>query len=374
MRNSFKELLMVRKNIKNKLLEPEVNPPPHAALIALNRLCRDNGGKKKCSHWKQTSRPDRHDSGVVFSKCQVLLWPLSSFRAVQGKAGFVCWEMYVSLWHCVYQCVCVGVCVGGSIYCPCFGPLPLVSTCPGLRLLSSSFWSSSSPPHPSLPHSPPEFFTSSPYYHLLFQGAPLHPSPDFSCTQILLLQSSFIATPFLPPFPRLSSYSFSDSPGKTCWLSQPRTHTMIPSLLSGQQRTQPHQFSILSKERKSQGWRRAGRMTFFLIWGMFIKHKGRPAFGGESWSTGHSKCKRSVQRAINIHWWWAKTDSTVLGRFKHESLQFSFVPGSQTFAFLVLCDTILNIFDQRSNLNTSPWALGCFNLDQEMSEMKIVTA
>lgn len=69
------------------------------ALIALNRLCRDNSGKKKCSHWKQTTYPDRPDSGVAFSKCQVLLWPLSSFRAIQGKAGFVRWEQYVFLSH-----------------------------------------------------------------------------------------------------------------------------------------------------------------------------------------------------------------------------------------------------------------------------------
>lgn len=64
-----------------------------AAIIALNRLCRDNGGKRRKSHsriwiWKQTSYLNRHDSGVVFSECQVLLWLFASFRA-EAKRGFV---------------------------------------------------------------------------------------------------------------------------------------------------------------------------------------------------------------------------------------------------------------------------------------------
>lgn len=168
-------------------------------------------------------------------------------RAVQGKAGFVQWEVYDT----VYKVVCIGV-------------LPLRS--PSLFLLSQHALNSS-------------FFSSSFLTIILsscFSLAPKSSPPVVSvCPLIPLLvflplsisHTDLIAAIFFQCLLR-SSYSFFDSPGKTCWLSQPCTHTMSPSPLSRQRWTQPHQFHLL-KRMKAPRLRENQEndfLSFFLIW------------------------------------------------------------------------------------------------------------
>lgn len=97
--------------------------------------------------------------------------------------------------------------------------------------------------------------------YLLFHPSIMHSfipnaSPPPALCQLLSLMNTPLL-PFLPPhfpsflcpgliatilFDRLfvSSYSFSDGLGKTCWLSESGMHTINPALVSGQQRVQPH--------------------------------------------------------------------------------------------------------------------------------------
>lgn len=201
--------------------------------------------------------------------CQVLLWLLS-------PSGAVRWEMYVGflggvllLFGTLILCIPKGGCMGVL-----WGVL--VSTCPQLRLLSRSFWSSilpssSFPPHSLLPN-----FSPPPPPPLHVSGCPLIPLPCSSPTSppcLLSLLCFFAAILFHCLL--LSSYSFSDSPGKTCWLSQPDTHTMDPSLLSRQQRTQPHQFHPLKRRKEATLKESRERKKDVFIWRMFIKHKSR---------------------------------------------------------------------------------------------------
>lgn len=141
--------------------------------------------------------------------------------------------------------------------CVCLYMLTLL--CPSLFLWSQH--AHDSPPS----FSSPKFFTCfAKHPTSCFRGPTSRPSLALTTLRRLCLPPLFF---FLarwsyccnPPHPRLppiqilllSSYSFSDRPGKTCWLSLPNTRTMTPSQLSRQQRISP----ILSKVRKNQDWR-----------------------------------------------------------------------------------------------------------------------
>lgn len=195
-------------------------------------------------------------------------------------------SMCCTLWHFgVLTCVCVCACVYRL-------PLPrrsrpLLSQHASTRLLSKSFWSSSSLVLFS-PHSSPSLFITASCFRVPLGTPPLPfllspPRLPLSCSLILLPQSHFIASPFyLHP----SSYSFFlTALGKLVDLVSPARTQWSPACCPGNTGRSLTN-SILSKEWKDKDWRRAGRMTFLLIWGMFIKHKSRPASGGQSWSAG----------------------------------------------------------------------------------------
>lgn len=113
-----------------------------------------------------------------------------------------------------------------------------------------------------------------------------------------VLHADLIAA-ILFQWPQLSSYSFSDSHGKTCWLSQSCTLTMTPDPLSGQQWTQPHQFQLV----KSRDWRRPNRMTFFLIWGDLHQIQRYALRKG---ADGQDNGESTALRAINVNSFWVK--------------------------------------------------------------------
>ena len=196
-------------------------------------------------------------------------------------------SMCCTLWHFgVLTCVCVCVCVFTD--CPCPGTLcPSCPNMPGLGFYPNLF-----DPHPPSFSSPHILHLLSPSPPLV-SGCPSVPLPcpfllsppclPLFCSLILLPQSHFIASPFyLHP----SSYSFFlTALGKLVDLVSPARTQWSPACCPGNTGRSLTN-SILSKEWKDKDWRRAGRMTFFLIWGMFIKHKSRPASGGQSWSTG----------------------------------------------------------------------------------------
>lgn len=199
---------------------------------------------------------------------------------------------------CVW-CVCVRVeCVSLLLrpYCPCFGPL--LSSCLNTPMTKAFI----------LLILPSLIFFSQ-IVHLLpvppfVSGCPLVPLPScphiftsllsFSCTLILLLKS-FHSHPFPPPTPLPCSptISFLTALGKLVDLVSPARTQWSPACCPGNNGRSLTNF-ILSKEQKKRVWRRARRMTFFLIWGMFIKHKSRPTLEGGI--AGFD------QRAINIHW------------------------------------------------------------------------
>lgn len=168
--------------------------------------------------------------------------------------------------------VCAFVSIG--VTCPYFGPLcpsclNMLRTKAFIQFLLILFLPSSSFP-PSF--SSPEFFASL-FYHPSITTSPrthpplLAPLLYFPCTHWSYCCNRLSLPPFslptAPPNLLPSSYSFSDSPGKTCWLSQPRTPTMIHSLLSRQQRTQPHQFHPFKRMKEPRLKESRERMTFF---------------------------------------------------------------------------------------------------------------
>lgn len=235
------------------------------ALIALNRLCRDNSGKRNAAI-QRTGFGNRQAASIVIT---VTLY----FQSVRSYYGYylhserhkaLCDRRYMCFFHrlhfdtvypevceCALVCACVSV---GVPTCPFFWPSLLLSRhargfCP---LLSD--------PHLSLPYpllqilhlqSQPSLILGFPPVPHLLLVVVFHPHilPHaclfYACWSYF--SNLFHCHPFLPnhcatPLILLSSYSLSDSPGKTCWLSYPYTHTMFPSLLSRQQQMQPHQF------------------------------------------------------------------------------------------------------------------------------------
>lgn len=132
---------------------------------------------------RKTGFLNRHDRGAGFSKCQLPLCPLSSFRAVQGKAGFVRMEMYVFLSY-----VCAFMCVHGRTHCPCFGPLcssclNMPRTFPFIQIFLIPLLLSQNLHHPSVPC-------------LLFQGVP-SPPPLTPLPSFFFLHADLIAAIFL---------------------------------------------------------------------------------------------------------------------------------------------------------------------------------
>lgn len=213
-------------------------------------------------------------------------------------------SMCCTLWHFgVLTCVCVCVCLQ-TAPAPALSA-PLVPTCLDSAFIQIFLIL-------ILPRSLlPTFFTFSLHHRLLFQGAPRYPSPALpslpSSPPPFLLTDLIAAIPFhcLPLLPPpLLLFLFSDSPGKTCWLSQPRTHTMIPGLLSGQHWTQPHQFHPF-KGMKGQRLKESRENDFLYSYGECSSNTKVGLLQGgrvEAQDNG----KRSVQRAINIHWRFAK--------------------------------------------------------------------
>lgn len=181
---------------------------------------------------------------------------------------------------------------------------PLVATCHWF--LSDYFY----PLPPTLFFPPSKILCLSPTSHISTScfRAPLVPLSQSFCSApgprphpplfFSVLHADLIAA-ILFQRPQLSSYSFSDSHGKTCWLSQSCTLTMTPDPLSGQQWTQPHQFQPV----KSRDWRRPNRMTFFLIWGDLHQIQRYALRKG---ADGQDNGERSALRAINVNSFWAK--------------------------------------------------------------------
>lgn len=233
-----------------------------AALIALNRLCRDHSDRRNAAI-QRTGFENRQAASIGII---VTLY----FQSVGSYYGFYLYselhkplcdrrcmcpiyklhfDTVYPIWVC--ECASVCVCVHGCTYMPLLWPSLFLSRHAqdlGSNIFSDPYLSFL---HYVLPNSTSSCFRvplSSPSV-----TCPPYPSPPsclplgFFGTLILLLQP--LSLPLVSSQPLcnphlllLSPYSLSDNPGKTCWLSYPCTHTMIPNLLSRQQRTQPQQF------------------------------------------------------------------------------------------------------------------------------------
>lgn len=204
------------------------------------------------------------------------------YRAEQALCDgrFMLFLSCVALWHCAYENARVYLQppLWPSLFllfsaCPgffpiLFDPLPPLFILASLILVPHTLHLLHPPPSTS---SPPEGFrvplipfpcsSSSPTPHLL-RSILFHAHNSYCCNPLSL--PPVHTHPVFTTPPMSVSPPFLTALGKLVDLVSPACTQWSPNLLSRQQRTQPHQFHLW-KELKHQDWRRARRMTFFLI-------------------------------------------------------------------------------------------------------------